>query len=359
MVSQNENLELRKLIAKARSERDAEKAAYAEKIRKFGTGSLNQIHAMRDELVRLKKTHSEGLSEHETYMTKVNGRMQQMATTVSGDASSMLNLQDENERLKVDLDRMEKELADIQAIKGTDAQRSIKTIEDLRAQLGDADTQNKEYLEKIEALETQVKNEILTRESLTEEVKRLRLWVSKMEEKGLMAAAEAEEQKQQMETEHELAIQALTQEGNTLRGTVAFLQDELYRLQTALHVPPTNSHFGKFVELKSENRQLQSKLETTLRNQAANQLPNAQGPGHEGPASASASVASSKGVKRAPPKGMKGKSLQPPGAGPQMSPRVVPPRAHPPGGELRSSSGNGGGRQKTLSVEVPLSKTIV
>lgn len=357
LTSQNENLELRKLIARARSDREADKAAYGEKIKKFGMSSLNQINALRDELVRLKTAHGEGLAEHGNYMTKVNGRMQQMAASVSDDASAMLELQDENQRLKLDIDRMEKELADVQAIKGTDAQRNAKTIEELRAQLGDADTQNKEYSEKIEALETQVKNEVLTRESLTEEVKRLRLWVTKMEEKGLMAAAEAEEQKQEMENEHALAVQALTQEGNTLRGTIAFLQEELYRVQTALHVPPTNSHFGKFVELKSENRQLQSKLETTLRAQASNPLPNSHGPGHEGPASASASVASSKGVKRVPPKGMKGNKLAPPGE-PQRSPRVVPPRAQPPGGEMRSSSGQGGGRQK-LSVELPLSKTVV
>lgn len=357
LASQNENLELRKLVARARSDRDALKAANAEKIKKFGFDFLKQMQQLRDELIRMKKAHGDGLAEHENYMTKVNGRLLAMSHTVSDEAAARLALHDENERLKFDLERVEKELADVHAIKGTDAQRNTKTIEDLRAQLGEADTQNKTYMEKIESLETQVKNEVLTRESLSEEVKRLRLWVAKMEEKGLIAAAEAEEQKQRMESEHALAVQALTQEGNTLRGTVAFLQDELYRVQTALHVPPTNSHFGKFVELKSENRHLQSKLEKTLRSQAAAPLP-----GHTQDPASSGSVASTstaKGqVKRAPAKGMKGNMLQP-GPGPQQtSPRVVPPRAHPPGGEIRSSSGGQGSRPKVV-LEVPGQKTII
>ena len=63
-------------------------------------------------------------------------------------------------------------------------------------------------------------------------------------------------------------------------------------------------------------------------------------------------------VKRAPAKGMKGNMLQP-GPGPQQtSPRVVPPRAHPPGGEIRSSSGGQGSRPKVV-LEVPGQKTII
>ena len=195
LASQNENLELRKLVARARSDRDALKAANAEKIKKFGFDFLKQMQQLRDELIRMKKAHGDGLAEHENYMTKVNGRLLAMSHTVSDEAAARLALHDENQRLKFDLERVEKELADVHAIKGTDAQRNTKTIEDLRAQLGEADTQNKTYTEKIESLETQVKNEVLTRESLSEEVKRLRLWVAKMEEKGLIAAAEAEEQK--------------------------------------------------------------------------------------------------------------------------------------------------------------------
>ena len=81
-----------------------------------------------------------------------------------------------------------------------------------------------------------------------------------MEENGLIAATEAEEMKRKMELEHQMNLKAMTEENNTLRSTVVFLQEELSWVQSALSVPTTNSHFGKFVELKSENRKLTTKL---------------------------------------------------------------------------------------------------
>ena len=276
MANQNENLELRKMIDQARAEARTGSAAQQEIIKKFGENTGNMILKLREELVRLKKAQSDCGMEHEQYMTKVNGRMVEMVAETQSMTTHIHNLRGSEAGLKVDVERLEKDLSDLQALKNGDAERTMKTIDTLRTELGDADTKNKYHLEKIADLDAQVKNEIMTRESLTEEVKRLRLWIAKMEEKGLMASSEAEEQREQMASEHAMIIQALTQEGNTLRGTVAFLQEELYRVQTALHVPTTDSNFGKFVELKTENRNLVSKLESTVRGQMSNPLPNPQ-----------------------------------------------------------------------------------
>ena len=76
LVSQNENLELRKLVARARTERDDLKVKNAETIKKVGLDFINQVHKLRDELVRLKKAHNDGLTEHDNYTTKLNQRVQ-------------------------------------------------------------------------------------------------------------------------------------------------------------------------------------------------------------------------------------------------------------------------------------------
>ena len=349
MNEQNENLMLRKQIDRLHVAHKAQNRVTGDKLKVFTNEFLSQLGKLREELVRTKKEYADGSLRTLREMDGLKAKLIDINHESQDRTMDIAQKMAENATLTDQVAELKREMSDAASIKAADADRNARTIEMLRAELGEADTVNKYSQEKIDNLEAQVKNEIVTRESLSEEVKRLRLWIGKMEENGLVVATEAEERKRRMELEHQMNVKAMAEENNSLRSTIVFLQEELSRAQAALNVPTTNSHFGKFVELKNENRKLTSKLENTMR-AAVN-----AGPGAAPATTAAASrdpASEATGSVRSRAQGLRGKFV-PEKSGTvsgaeasQRSPRVPPPlggghghvEPHPPRGVVRISN---------------------
>ena len=360
MNEQNENLMLRKQIDSLHVAHKAQNAVTSDKLKSFTNEFVSQLNKLREELVRTKKEYDDGslntlrqMDGLKDKLIEVNHESQHKSMEIAQKAS-------ENAALNEQVAALRGEMNEAANIKLADADRNSRTIEMLRAELGEADTVNKYSQEKIDNLEAQVKNEIITRESLTEEVKRLRLWIGKMEENGLMAATEAEEMKRRMELEHGMNVQAMTDENNTLRATIIYLQEELARAQSALSVPPTNSHFGKFVELKNENRKLTRNLENTMR-AAVNAGPGGVTAASVAPPSGPASLTGTSGTATrgaklgARAKGGMMRGGVPP---PQQSPRVPPPTTTTHVSEVAPPRGVVTAAQEPIRIPISAKATI-
>ena len=340
MLAENENLGLRKQIDNLRTAHKAQNRVTGDKLREFTSNFSKEVVNLREELDRTKKDYNDAQKDMLRQMDMMKNKLIEVREESTSKTLEIFDFKEKIKELNELVATLRQEASEQAGIKAADADRNSRTIEMLRTELGEADTLNKFNLEKLENLDAQVKNEILNRDNLTEEVKRLRLWIGKMEENGLVAATEADEVRRKMELEHNMNMNALMEENNTLRATIVYLQEELTRAQNALNVPPTNSHFGKFVELKSENRKLQGKLENTLKAQVNS------GPGSSSSSSSSTSsrtkmaANTQKGAARSrPPQGgsrgyqhdlgggmptMRTSSAGK-GTDPQMSPRVAPP----------------------------------
>ena len=248
MKRDNENMSLRRQLESLTRRNEGDKSDMRLQILNLSQAFDETSNTLRRELDQVRADFQ--MAEKDNNVTA--GRMRTALESIILASQKMSSHRDqllsENYELQATIDEHEKDYKSMHGVKSSENDRLNKLIETLRQDLGESDSKSKDLEERLEMTEAALKNEKGSRETLGEEVKRLRLWIGKMEMNGLKSMEDAEEEKNILIREHESRLQLLLQENAALKDGVEMLNDEVRRLSDLLKTPSTSSHFSKFIE---------------------------------------------------------------------------------------------------------------
>jgi hypothetical protein len=265
LKSDNENMSLRRQLESLTRRNESDKSDMRLQILKLSQTFNETAGTLRRELdqVRADIQHTE--KENSVTANRMKSALENIILANQKMTSHRDQLLQENYDLRNTIEEHEKDYKSMHGVKSSENDRLNKLIETLRQDLGESDSKCKDMEERLLMTEAALKNEKGTKETLSEEVKRLRLWIGKMEMNGLKTMEDAEEEKNILIREHESRLQLLLQENAALKDGVEMLNEEVHRLSDLLKTPSTSSHFSKFIALKSENVQLKQNLNAATR----------------------------------------------------------------------------------------------
>ena len=270
LLLDNENVALRREIDGLKENQVSADSVHGDTLRIFQKKFTALVKIAREGLKSAKAESAEELNEMASSLKKLQNLVKQVSDHSQSTSEELNRKTMDNSSLAQNLEEVRQELLLSTTSKSSESERLSVQIEKLRQQLGEADYREKVMQDQLEAKELELENQKGTNDGLQDESKRLRLWINKMEMDGLQTVADAEGARKKLIDQHEDVVQSLMSESSGLRRDMEDMINEIDRLNAIINAPPSQTHFSKFVDLKTQNMQLKTKLHKKEKEAAKN-----------------------------------------------------------------------------------------